>query len=100
MNLRGSDVQCGARDLRRHVSRREASQWQKLHPIAITDASTDANVKATFDFDSYGAELTGPVSFTSGAVKEHTQSRYTYTGMRKSDVGDTTSHHARDYNAT
>jgi hypothetical protein len=72
--------------------------------VQTMEGLSGAKVTATFDFDSYGKrdpdreadEVTGT---TSGSPVERAWTDYSYTGMRRSAIGDTTNHQARDYNA-
>lgn len=67
--------------------------------LMTLSAAPGAGVTATFDHDTWGKPLDGDTSLASGSDAERTHTVYTYTGMRQATAGDTTHHHARDYNA-
>lgn len=63
----------------------------------MTLDGTGAEVVATFDNDTWGEPLTGPISLASGTPVEKRHNIYGYTGMREANAGQTTHHQARDY---
>ena len=84
-----------AGELREQSGRYHVGNFQ--NSTVMTIAGNGTTVTATFDYDTWGEPLTGNVSLESGSDAEQRHNVYSYTGMRESNAGGTTYHHARDY---
>lgn len=92
--LRANDRLVG--ELRQQTPRYHVGNHQGSTLMTLA-GNTEQTVTATFDYDTWGEPLTGNISLESGSDAAQRHNIYGFTGMRESNAGQTTYHHARDY---